>query len=78
MALTDPELDLLREMLEEDPADEVFLQVGEELVRRGDHAGAAEVDLVGHSQGGSVSRYYANLIGGDAKVGTVVGIANFA
>ncbi|MCB9693479.1 MAG: tetratricopeptide repeat protein [Alphaproteobacteria bacterium] len=43
MALTDPELDLLREMLEEDPADEVFLQVGEELVRRGDHAGAAEV-----------------------------------
>jgi len=37
--------------------------------------GAAEVDLVGHSQGGSVARYYANLIGGDAKVGTVVGLA---
>lgn len=37
--------------------------------------GAAEVDLVGHSQGGSVSRYYANLIGGDAKVGVVVGLA---
>lgn len=37
--------------------------------------GASEVDLIGHSQGGSAARYYANLIGGDAKVGTVVGIA---
>lgn len=35
MALTDPELDLLRELLEDDPTDEAFLQVGEELVRRG-------------------------------------------
>lgn len=37
--------------------------------------GATEVDLVGHSQGGSVSRYYANLIGGGSRVGTVVGLA---
>ena len=37
--------------------------------------GAAKVDLVGHSQGGSVSRYYANLIGGSSKVGNVVGLA---
>lgn len=37
--------------------------------------GAAEVDLVGHSQGGSVSRYYANLIGGAGKVGKVIGLA---
>lgn len=37
--------------------------------------GAAKVDLVGHSQGGSVSRYYANLIGGSAKVEAVVGLA---
>lgn len=37
--------------------------------------GAAKVDLVGHSQGGSVARYYANLIGGSSKVGVVVGIA---
>lgn len=43
MPLTDPELDLLREMLEDDPTDDVFLQVGEELVRRGDHEGAAAV-----------------------------------
>jgi tetratricopeptide (TPR) repeat protein len=34
VALTDPELDLLREMLVDAPADDVFLQVGEELVRR--------------------------------------------
>jgi triacylglycerol esterase/lipase EstA (alpha/beta hydrolase family) len=37
--------------------------------------GAAKVDLVGHSQGGSVARYYADLIGGSAKVGKVVGIS---
>ncbi|HWJ60530.1 MAG TPA: triacylglycerol lipase [Acidimicrobiales bacterium] len=37
--------------------------------------GAAKVDLVGHSQGGSVSRYYANLLGGSSKVANVVGIA---
>lgn len=37
--------------------------------------GASKVDLVGHSQGGSVARYYANLIGGSSKVGVVVGIA---
>ncbi|WP_421118745.1 lipase family alpha/beta hydrolase [Aquihabitans daechungensis] len=37
--------------------------------------GAAKVDLVGHSQGGSVSRYYANLIGGSSKVANVVGLA---
>lgn len=43
MALTDPELDLLREMLEEDPADDVFLQVGEELVRRARWPEAEEV-----------------------------------
>jgi tetratricopeptide (TPR) repeat protein len=41
--LTDPELDLLREMLDEDPADEAFLQVGEELVRRARWGDAEEV-----------------------------------
>lgn len=34
MPLTDPELDLLQELLEDDPEDDVFLQVGEELNRR--------------------------------------------
>ena len=42
-------------------------------VRSATHA--TKVDLVGHSQGGSVSRYYADLIGGSAKVGKVVGLA---
>lgn len=37
--------------------------------------GAAKVDLVGHSQGGSASRYYANLIGGSSKVHKVIGLA---
>jgi tetratricopeptide (TPR) repeat protein len=34
VALTDPELDLLLELLSEDPASDVYVQVGEELVRR--------------------------------------------
>ncbi len=34
MPLTDPELDLLRELLTDDPTDDVYLQVGAELVRR--------------------------------------------
>lgn len=34
MPLTDPELDLLRELLADEPTDDVYLQVGEELVRR--------------------------------------------
>jgi tetratricopeptide (TPR) repeat protein len=33
--LTDPELDLLRELLEDDPSAELYLDVGRELVRRG-------------------------------------------
>ena len=43
MPLTDPELDLLCEMLDEDPADEAFLQVGEELVRRSRWGEAEEI-----------------------------------
>jgi tetratricopeptide (TPR) repeat protein len=47
VALTDPELDLLREMLEEDPAAHVFVQVGEELVRRGRWRDAVDVLAAG-------------------------------
>lgn len=43
MPLTDPELDLLLELLEDDPADDVFVQVGEELNRRGSFEQAADV-----------------------------------
>ncbi|WP_370615916.1 esterase/lipase family protein [Mumia sp. Pv 4-285] len=38
-------------------------------------SGAEKVDLVGHSQGGATARFYANKIGGAAKVDQVIGIA---
>ncbi|MGA5899705.1 esterase/lipase family protein [Streptomyces venetus] len=37
--------------------------------------GAAETDLVGHSQGGMMSRYYLRFLGGAGKVNALVGIA---
>jgi triacylglycerol esterase/lipase EstA (alpha/beta hydrolase family) len=37
--------------------------------------GAAKVDIVGHSQGGMMPRYYINFLGGAAKVDKLIGLA---
>ncbi|WP_418061118.1 esterase/lipase family protein [Pimelobacter simplex] len=37
--------------------------------------GATQVDLIGHSQGGALARYYTNVLGGAPKVNQVIALA---
>jgi triacylglycerol esterase/lipase EstA (alpha/beta hydrolase family) len=55
----------------EDSAKEISLVVDDVLAQ----TGAAQVDLVGHSQGGLISEYYTKILDGAAKIHTLVGLS---
>ncbi|MFB7719679.1 esterase/lipase family protein [Nocardia sp. NPDC056100] len=55
-----------------DPIPDSAVEVRDVVDRVLAATGAARVDLVGHSQGGLVDRYYLNVLGGADKVGKMV------
>jgi tetratricopeptide (TPR) repeat protein len=66
VALADPELELLREILDEDPSDPAYLEVAREYVRRGDWPDAIRV-LIAATDAGAT----------DAEAWSMLAIASF-
>ncbi|MFF4546128.1 esterase/lipase family protein [Streptomyces sp. NPDC001435] len=57
------------------PIDESAQQLSDYVDKVLSATGAAKADLVGHSQGGMMPRYYLKFLGGAAKVNALVGLA---
>lgn len=57
-----------------DPVPDSAAELSDFVNRVRDATGAAKADIVGHSQGGMMPRYYAKFLGGAAKIDDLVGI----